>query len=286
MAGLLQFGCRPAAEPEDPVAPHYTDAATLAAVARHPDLSEIHRDLALLCPPQPGATHRLATARCSVSQIDGQGQLKPLDIESVLSVQRFDDQHVMVSTPDLHLQMLAADGTASHVASGVIDPRVADDGRHVAWVELVETATTYEGGAATQIVLWDAAADERWVVSDDTSDSSPVPVPGRPEVVVISRRSGLASYWLLGPQREPTQLTNVGLARGDEGFAPLHAGEFIWLTDGRAAVYSADYGEPELWRLDLDEPGARMLGPGRLPMLARNGVVAVTGHGDDVQVVE
>ena len=136
-------------------------------------------------------------------------------------------------------------------------------------------------------MLWDAIDDERWVVSEDSRDSSPIPVPERREVLLVSRRSGLASYWLVGPQREPQQLTNVGLTEMGEGFVPLHAGEFIWLPDGRHAVYSADYGEPELWLLDLDEPGARRIGAGRMPMLRRGGgVLAVVGEGDGIEVVE
>ncbi|MEM7154358.1 MAG: hypothetical protein AAF799_16040 [Myxococcota bacterium] len=285
--GFGTLGCSTDAPPEDPWGPFVSDASRLAALAATPDLDIVHRDLAVVCPPGANPSHRVGTSTCSVSTIDDQGQLTPLGVEQVLFAQRLDLEHILVGTTDLGLRRLANDGTSHAVAQGVLDPRVADDRRHVAWVELVEPGTGYEMGAATQIVLWDAIDDERWVVSDESSDSSPIPVPEQPEVVLVSRRSGLASYWLVGPEREPLQLTNVGLERPGEGFVPLHAGEFIWLPDGRHAVFSADYGEPEVWLLDLDDPGARWLGPGRMPTLRRGGgVLAVVGQGDALEVVE
>ncbi len=284
LLGLGLWSCRAEPSDPDPWGPFHGDETMLAAVASQPDLTSIHRDLALLCPKQPGQTHHVGVSRCSVSRIGDAGQLSPMDIEQVLYVQRFDADRILVGTFDLHLQMLEADGTATPVARGVLSPRVAEDRRHVAWMELLNPADIHQMGVPTQVVLWDAVDDQRWVVSEDEGDASPFPVPNRREVLLVSRRSGLASYWLVGPDREPTQLTNAGLDSKSEDFVPLHSGELLWLPDGRA-VYSAHYGEPQLWILDLDGAGARPLGPGRLPMLARDGVLAVVGHDDALQVV-
>lgn len=287
VALLGVLGCRSDGDGEPEWGPWTTDPSTLAAVAAHPDLALIHRDLAVLCPSPEGTTHRVGGVSCTVSHIEAGGELRPSEIEQVLFARRFDADHVLVGTVDLRLRMLAADGSSRGVARGVLDPSVADDRRHVAWVELVEPAPAYELGAPTRIVLWDAVDDQRWVVSDDARDSSPVPVPDAREVLLVSRRSGDGAYWLVGPDREPQQLTNVGLRPGDEGFVPLHAGELLWLPDSRTAVFSADYGEPELWLLELDGGGARRLGPGRLPVLRRGGgILAVTGEGAELQVVE
>ncbi|MEX1364043.1 MAG: hypothetical protein AB1Z98_13020 [Nannocystaceae bacterium] len=288
LLGLLLAGCQSGSgTPPSAWGPWTTDAATLAAVAAHDDLVLVHRDLALQCPSAEPVTHRVGGGRCTVSRIGPGGALSPTDIEQVLFVQRLDEDRVLAGTVDLQLQLLLADGSASPVARGVLDPRVADDRRHVAWVELLEPAPVYEMGAPTRVVLWDAIDDARWVVSEDASDSSPVPVPESQQVLLVSRRSGLASYWLVGPQQPPQQLTNVGLRSAGEGFVPVHSGELVWLPEQRRAVYSADYGEPQLWLLDLDGEGARPLGPGRLPALRRGGgVLAVTGEGADLQVVE
>lgn len=283
----LVTSCRQAAEDAPAWGPWYGDAETLAALAANPDVSLVHRDLALLCPASQQATHHVGGASCSVSTIGAGGALTPAGIEHALFVQRFDAERVLVGTTALSLHMLSIAGPAISAASGALYPRVADDRRHAAWVELALPAPTYELGAPTRVVLWDAVDDLRWVVSEDASDSSPIPVPGAREVLLISRRSGLASYWLVGPERQPTQLTNIGLRRATEGFVPLHAGELIWLPEQRRAVYSADYGEPELWVLDLDGGGARRIGPGRLPMLARGGgVLAAIGEGEAVAVVQ
>lgn len=278
-------GCKQT--PDDAWGPWYRDAATLTALAANPEVSVVHRDLALLCPRSQEATHRVGRASCSVATIGASGALTPTELTELLFVQRFDTDRVLVGTTTLSLQMLSDDGSAAFVAGGVLDPKVADDRRYAAWVELVVPSPAYELGAPTRVVLWDVVDDRRWVVSEDSSDSSPFPVPGAREVLLVSRRSGLASYWLVGPDREPKQLTNVGLTRVGAGFVPLHAGEIIWLPEQRRAVYSADYGEPELWLLDLDGAGARRIGPGRLPSLARGGgVLAATGHGDTLEIVE
>lgn len=288
---LAAGGCRGGAdspEPEPSAVSSWTmDAATLDAVARVEGLRTIHRDIAVVCSTAEQDSHWIEAAECSASRIVAGGDLEPLGAGALLYAQRFDSERVLVGTSQLELRVLASDGSHQSIGYGVLGPRVAGVGESAAWVELAEPGAGYEMGARTQVVLWDAAADQRFVVSDSSGDSSPIPVPGAPEVVLISRRSGLASYWLVGPERAPQQLTNVGLSdAGDEAFVPLHAGELVWLPNARAAIYSANYGVPELWRLDLDG-GARRIGPGRLPVLREGGgVLAVIGEGDTLEVVE
>lgn len=286
VALLCSVACRQIPDPPTQ-GPYYADPSALGAVAAHPDLDHVHRDLALLCPRQPLESHRTDGARCSVSTIGAGGALHALGVQDVLFVQRLDAEHLLAVTRALELRMLDADEGSRSIARGVLDPKVADDGRHAAWVELVDGSTVFEPGAATRVVLWDAIDDVRWVVSEESSDSSPVPVPDAREVLLVSRRSGVASYWLVGPEREPTQLTNAGLTGRGEGFVPVHAGQLVWLAGERRAVYSADYGQPELWVIDLDSGDARAVGPGRLPMLRRGGgVLAVVGEGASIEVVE
>jgi hypothetical protein len=250
--------------------PHTADEATLRSAMGVPDLVLLHHDVALLCAPAPGHG-----APCEAGRLDAEG-LTSRGLGELAAAWSFDERRLLTLAPDLTLAL--QDGAERRVlARGALDPRPADDGRRVLYVQLEGEPQHFHPGDRGQLVVLDVESGARRLVTDDPLDSSPWLVPHSEDVLFTSARTGLASLWLATASGEVRQLTNVGLAEVGPDFVPVPSRELVWLPGTRTAVYSAHYGTHTLWSLDVDTGEALPLGPGRLPALhAQGGVLAVS----------
>lgn len=95
-------------------------------------------------------------------------------------------------------------------------------------------------------------------------DSYPVMSPDDLDVVFLSVRSGIASFWIVASGGgTPAQLTNRGTAM-DASFVPVPSGDPVWESGSDRICYPIDYGgRKEIWCLDL-APGRSRAAAGRL----------------------
>ncbi len=252
----------------------------VAALGALPGVQAIHRDIALVCEPMPasgsapgepaGSDSVDAIPDCDAVIVDGAGVTRPLGRGGLLAAQRFgaiegDDGALLLLRRDLTLVLRDRTGRERAIATAVADPRVADDGRRVVLTELPPGTTELVPGLSTRIVLLDLAAGARRVITDDPLASAPFVVPGSGDVLYVSSRTGVASFWLASPGRAPRQITNVGLKRlPAAGWTPVAGRDLVWQPGTRRAVYTASYaGAHDLWSIDVDTGAATRLGPGR-----------------------
>jgi hypothetical protein len=252
--------------------PHRSDPDTLARLGADPRLRIFHRDVLLRCDDADTAH---APPACDLATL-GDGVESPLDTPAVVAW-RF-DHRLLVLDGQLALTLVdPATGDVEPVASGAIDPRVADDGRRITFARLGDDRTTFTPGDAFTLVLRDLVDGTERVVSPDGPASGAFTVPGSDEVLFVSGRTGLASLWLDDGSGASVQLTNVGLgSAADPAFVPVPGREGVWMD--RTLVYTATYhGLHELWQIDVDSGEAGRIGPGRLPALVdRDALLAVS----------
>ena len=240
------------------------------AVARQADLESWVGDVVTRCET------RDEEVTCSVSR--AQSALEPITLAGAPDLRRAlpaGDGRMLLSLADGRLLLTAADGTVEReLAAWASDPWVSDDGARAAWIGLAEGLSEWEPGAPTVVVAQDLADGAPSVLAEDELASAPRPIPGSRDVLFVSARTGLASYWVAGPGHEPRQLTNLGLTEPGQPSVPVAERELTW--SGSALFYAVD---DRVLRLTLDGE-SREVGPGRWPRARADGsVLALVGGG-------
>lgn len=269
LAPLALAACSTAAPP--PYA-HTATAEVLARAAEVPGLQTLHRDVGLRC--DPVATSDVDVPRCEALRIDERGT-EALPLNDVVAAARLDADRILTLGSTLELALDDGRGGREVLARGAIDPRVAGDGRRVLYTQLSGAPDAYVPGMLGALVVHDTVDGTVRVVSDHPLDSQPFAIPGGDEVLFVSGRTALASLWRAVPGAPAVQVTNVGRTTVDADFVPVPGRELVWLPGTRTAVFTAHYGTPTLWALDVDSGRAWEVGPGRLPAPAEGGVIAV-----------
>jgi hypothetical protein len=224
-----------------------TLAVACAAPDAAPDLAAdslatggLRRDVRLVCDPAPHPSDAPdAMPDCDAVLVDAAGGTRALGRGGLLAAERFDPDRLLLLTRDLRLVLRDGDGRERTLATAAADPRVADEGGRVAYVELPAGTTELRPGVTGRLVLLDLRRGTRRVVADHPMDSTPFPVPGSDDVLFVSARTGVASLWLAAPGRPPEQLTNVGARAVGPGFVPVPERELAWVPGTRTAVYPA-----------------------------------------------
>jgi hypothetical protein len=246
----------------------------VAVLAALPGVQAIHRDVALVCEavPAPGSDSVDATPDCDAVIVDSAGVARPLGRGGLLAAQRFGaDEGVggtlLLLRRDLTLALRDRTGRERTIATAVADPRVADDGERVVLTELPPGTTELVPGLPARIVLLDLAAGTRRVITDDPLASAPFVVPDSDDVLYVSSRTGVASFWLASRGQAVRQITNIGLRRlPAASWTPVAGRDLVWQPGTRRAIYTASYGGAhDLWSIDVDTGAATRLGTGRWP---------------------
>lgn len=250
----------------------------LARVAATPGVVALDGDVALVCPVVGAGTDSGTSGGCDAAIVDPAGALRGLGRDDLAAAVRIDPDRIVVLTVDHRLVILGGAGGERELSARAADPRAAGPGR-VVFTELRGDGIGIDPATTGRLVVMDLDRGTRRVVTDHPMDSAPFAVPGSDDVVFVSARTGLASVWLAQPGRPPRQLTNVGRRRVDAEFVPVPGRELAWLPGTRIAIFTAHYGAPALWALDIDTGRASRLGPGRLPRAQGAGVIAVDAGG-------
>lgn len=269
-------GCTPTA------APTPSGLTGYCAIATQSGLAAWSGDVVTVCDGPPASGDHEPPAPCSLFRASA-GELTPIALPDgveprvALSAQ---GGKLVVLTTDQRLLFGPPSGPLAELAAWAAEPAVSDDGARVAYVALADGFTEPELGVPTQLVVHDLAADRREVLTTDELASSPFPVPGSSEVLFVSTQTGVASLWRATPGGTPTQLTNVGMTRVEQGFVPVPGRQLAWIGAAEA-VFTAEYADDRIWRLDLASGVAEELGPGAWPRANEDGsVIAQNGNGE------
>lgn len=310
LAAVAAWSCNPGETPGAGV----TELEQYCAVAARADLVSWVGDVVTFC-EQGEMDHHGA---CSAGRVID-GIVEPIDLGGLriqLALPASGGRLVLLLEDH---RLVLTDGRGAiqrELDRWAADPAVTPDGERVAWLGLPDGADADDVGLGTprvvaEMSLTDAA---RTVLVEDAMASSPRPIPGTREVLYVSaNEEGVAGFFLVGPERGATQVTNVGAVEVDDQFDPVAGAAATWAPDG-ALWYSvtglesvetpiddpdaeplpddelengelvddAEIEVPHLFRLVLSDDVARVeeLGEGGWPYLANDGrILAVLPSG-------
>lgn len=255
--------------------PPVADPVVMEQAARSDGFAQLHRDLSLSCSTAPSDLE----AGCTLHRWTADGS-ELVDVGGVHGAYRLDDDTTVAVTEDLRLLRFDDGGEPEVLVRGAADLRVADDGRRVTYARFDGEPEYLEPGWPVTWMVHDLETNTVTELSSDARDVAPFPVPGSSDILFLSTRSGVASFWLAQANAAPRQLTNVGMTEVGPGFVPVPGRELVWLEDGVTAVFSAHYGDKDIWALDITTGEARRLGPGRSPHFTADGDLVVIDDRD------
>ena len=213
-------------------------------------------DVAVVCPPTLQRTD--AAEACEVFFIDARGVATPLGFKA-LSAQLLPGPHreVLLWTAALELLKLR-DGRTEVLARGVLEPRLAADGKAIGVAIAPGLTQLVPGFDACPFVL-------------TGSELRRLAGPCEAQAPFLSS-SGTA-LWIStsGGQAHPV-VDGVSLPA-----MPVPGRELVWL-DGHRALFTARYDTDTLWVLDVKSGAAQQLGAGREPALVAGRVLAFDGR--------
>jgi hypothetical protein len=262
--------------------PSTSELDAYCAVARRGDLQTWVGDVLTLC--QNDGSEEGVSCQAAKPSDDGVAPIALGDVAPLRVLPASGDRFVVLGA-DSRLTIVGADGGEEReLASWATDPWVSDDGSRVAWIGLPEGVDAWDFGVPTVVVAQDLDASSPTVLAEDELASTPRPIPGSADVLYVSAQTGLASFWVAGPSRTPTQLTNVGLTEIGQETVPIADRELAW-SDG-SLFYSVpnDVGG-RLWRLDIASAEAREVGPGQWPRAHAGTILALTPTGESCAAV-
>jgi hypothetical protein len=257
----------PPANFEGPAAPAPLAAVTWTVgdycrIVATPDLAQWDRDVLTTCPgggtPAPGAT-------CTVAELAG-ATARPVPAMGVHLALRAAGGRLIVLHADGALALRDASGRETPVAAWAAEPSMSTDGVRVAYV------TRDAGASATRLVRHDLRDGTVRVIAEDSTASSPFVVPNSDDVVYVSARSGLAAIWRGNGEYE-IQVTNVGVAAGDQGVLPTFGSRAVWIPGTRRLAFEVRTDGPMVWSYDVAAATVEPLGPGAWPQIGADRVV-------------
>lgn len=292
---LTAGACQGSGAPDPSVTP---DAELLAycAVAATPGLESWVGDVATTC----AAGEDDESVTCSASRVAGDGALTPIVLPDELAILRAlpaSSGRLVLLLADGRLVLTSGDGTIERELAGwASDPWISADGERVTWIGLPDGVDAWDFGVMTVVAVQSLSDAARTVLAEDELASAPRPVPNSTDVVYTSAQTGLTSFWIAGPERPATQLTNVGLDTIGEDSGPTAEAQLAWSITGELFFGALGDGNgegeeegvidetevAELWRLDLSAGEVHEVGPGAWPRLRDDGtVLALQPAGSD-----
>lgn len=268
---LLATGCSAQEAPGSRTAtglPPYTVSEQVElGVATLPGLVSWHRDVVVTC---SGGQRDVELDGCEVSTLDAAGKPSPTGIRGVRTARRV-KHGILVLKANRDLVVVAPDRTERRIAELAANPGVAPEGDRLAYVQGKVPKTS--------IVLHHLGSGESRIATSDPTAYAPHVVPETDDVLFVSGRTGLASYFVAGADGTERQLTNIGLSQVTKGFVPLAVSQLVWIPGTRSCVFTAHYDSDVLWKLDVTNGRGKRLGPGSFPNLELGGAVLALDRG-------
>jgi hypothetical protein len=195
--------------------------------------------------PSHGDSH-FAGCRALSHGADGEH----LVAENAIALRDFGGDRALVGTADMQIALHRPGFPLRTLAHSAMDPRA--QGNRIAYVGLMNGRSDFQPGDPTRIVVQDLKAGHSRILSENSLDSKPLPVPESEAVLVVSGRTGIASIWLLHPDAAPRQLTNIGKQVVDDDFIPVPDRDWTWI-DNQTVAYQSDFGgQVTTWHLDIE----------------------------------
>lgn len=295
IALALTAGACQGSSPDPSVTPD-AELEAYCAIAATPGLDSWAYDVATVC--TPGEDDHAAT--CVASRVGSDGALTPIALAEDLAIVRAlpaSGGRLVLLLADSRLVLTSGDGTIEReLATWANDPWISADGERVTWIGLPDGVTEWDFGVLTVVAAQTLAEGERIVLAEDDLASSPRPIPNSADVLYVSAQTGLTSFWIAGPERPATQLTNVGLDTIGEDSTPTAEGQLAWSITGELLFGALGEGDgtgeddgvtdetevAELWRLDVNAGEVHEVGPGAWPRVRDDGsVLALQPEGSD-----
>ncbi len=211
---------------------------------------------------------------CTAGRVSASGEVTAIAIaEPFVRVLAASNDRYVVLLADERLVIADDDGAIGRVlASWASDPWISDDGERVAWIGLPDGVDAWDFGVPTVIAVQDIDDAERTIVAQDDLAGAPRPIPGTRDVLYASSQSGLASFWMAGPDLGARQVTNLGLTEIGQDSVPIAGRQLAWSS---GTLYYGVTGESAttLWRLVLGNGITERLGDGAWPHRRSDGAV-------------
>lgn len=211
-----------------------TELDGYCAVAAQPGLVSWVGDVVTFC-EQGELDHH---GRCSAGRVV-EGQVEPIELADDLAIQLAlpaSGGRLVLLLEDHRLILADGQGVLQReLDRWAADPSISADGERLAWIGIPDGLDAAEAGMGTpKVVAVRSLSDsERTVLVEDPMASAPRPIPGTLEVLYVSAgESGVAGFFIAGPSRGATQITNLGLVEDDELFDPVAGAPAIWGPDG------------------------------------------------------
>jgi hypothetical protein len=284
-----------------------TELEEYCAVATRPDLVSWVGDVVTLC--EQGEMDHHGT--CSAGRVIG-GEVEPIELDEGVAIQLAlpaSNGRLILLLEDERLVLANDSGQIEReLDRWAADPSVSSTGERVAWIGVPDAIDLAEVGLGTPkvVAVMSLSDAERTVLVEDPMASAPRPVPGSAEVLYVSgNEDGVASFFLAGPERGATQITNLLSVDDGADFDPVagspatwSSGALLFSVSGLESVEEViddpdaddlpeddeENGEvvddieldlSHLFRLVLAEDEARVeeIGEGAWPQVTRDGVV-------------
>lgn len=216
-----------------------TELDEYCAIAGRPDLVSWVGDVVTFC-EQGEMDHH---GSCSAGRV----------VASVVEPIQFPDEvHIRLALPasggrlvvlleDERLVLTDGDGNVQReLDRWAADPSISADGERVAWIGLPDGLDLAEAGWGTPkvVAVQSLSQEARTVLVEDAMASAPRPVPNSLDVLYVSgNEEGISGFFLAGPTRGATQVTNVGFAAESAELDPVAGTPGLWAPDG-ALLYS------------------------------------------------
>jgi hypothetical protein len=219
-----------------PVEPGFqaTELDAYCAVATRADLVSWVGDVVTFC--EQGEID--APGTCSAGRVLG-GEVEMID---------FGDARIRLALPasngrlivlleDQRLVLTDGQGNVQReLDQWAADPAVSADGERVAWIGLPTGFDPGEDGTfgvPKAVAVMSLADQERTVLVEDAMASAPRPVPGSHDVLYVSgNEEGISAFFLVGPERGATQITNIGLVDDGAEFDPVAGSAAVFAPNG------------------------------------------------------
>jgi hypothetical protein len=119
-------------------------------------------------------------------------------------------------------------------------PSISADGERIAWIGIPDGYPIADVGFGTPkvVAVMSLSEGNRTVLVEDNMASAPRPLPMSREVLYVSiNENGVSGFFLAGPSRGATQITNAGLVEDNEEVDPVAGGVGVFAGNG-ALFYS------------------------------------------------